>query len=411
MTVFLPWVGTFGELIRDALPWLWAHWQPGDIIGGNPAHAALYPTPPDSRLWAPVATHYPLGFDHHIPANPAEAAIRQVAADLWPHASLRAWAPDGEAYPKPPIPLPEPHPVDVVLAPRVKSYADAKNGYHWTELARVCREHGWTVGLAGSRSESAEVLADVAAWDLDPAGDAVTGTLRLLQGSRVVVTLDSGIGHLASLVDAPQLVLYDHPGDECREVPIRDGVPTRMRFADMHRWNQRLCRPISGDVAAVVCAIETVLAGGDLPTHAQVTAAQVEHLAAIDPAIRDQFEATGPTSACTADAIVRRYQTRHLNDWCRGLDLVPCPNEVTIPAAIGTLVLRAGGTQFTPASTGPLPPPAQPHPAPEDLAVHRRGICGSCASWMNDRCVVAGCACTGLGQPDHLLSRCPEGQW
>jgi hypothetical protein len=411
MTVFLPWIGTFGELIRDVLPWLWAHWQPGDIIGGNPAHAALYPTPPDPRLWTLVAAHYPLGFDHHIPANPAEVAIRQVAADLWPHASLRTWAPDGEVYPKPPISLPEPHPVDVVLAPRAKPYADAKNGWPWADLTRVCHERGWTVGLAGSRAESAEVPADVAAWDLDPVGDAVTGTLRLLRGAGVVVTLDSGIGHLASLVDAPQLVLYDHLGDECREVPILDGVPTRMRFADMYRWSRRLCRPVSGDVAAVICAIETVLSGGDLPTYAQVTAAQVERLAAIDPTIRAQFEATGPTSACTADTILRRYQTRHLDDWCRDLGLVPRPNEVIIPAAIGTLVLRPGGTQFTPTSSEPLSPPAQPLPAPENLAVHRCGLCGSCPHWRNDRCGVAGCACAGLGQPDHLLSRCPEGQW
>jgi hypothetical protein len=411
MTVFLPWIGTFGELIRDVLPWLWAHYQPGDIIGGNPAHAVLYPTQPDPRLWEAVAAHYPRGFDCHIPANPAEAAIRQVAADLWPHASLRTWTPDGEAYPKPPILLPEPYPVDVVLAPRAKPYADAKNDYHWTELALACRKQGWTVGLAGSREESAEVPADVVAWDLDPVGDAVTGSLRILRGARVVVTLDSGIGHLASLVDVPLLVLYDHPGDECREVPIRDGVPTRMQFADMYRWNRQLCRPVSGDVAAVICAIETVLAGGELPTHAQVTATQVERLAAIDPAIRAQVATTGPTSACTADAIVRRYQTRHLGDWCRDLDLVPCPSEVTIPAAIGTLVLRPGGTQFTPASTGPLPPPAQPLPAPEDLAVHRRGICGSCAQWADGHCGVAGCACTGMGRPDHMLSRCPEGQW
>jgi hypothetical protein len=45
-------------------------------------------------------------------------------------------------------------------------------------------------------------------------GDAVTGTLRLLRRARVVVSLDSGIGHLASLVDAPQIVAYPRRGDE-----------------------------------------------------------------------------------------------------------------------------------------------------------------------------------------------------
>ena len=411
MKVFLPWFGHFGDLVRDVLPWIWAQFQPGDIIGGNPLHGPLYPAPPDPRLWAPAQAHYPAGYDYRIRPDDLEERLRAVAQDLWPRADLVAWAPDGESYPKPPIPLLETHPVDVVLAPRVKPYADAKNGWPWADLARACRERGWTVGLAGSRAESADMLADVAAWDLNPAGDAVTGTLRLLRGAGVVVTLDSGIGHLASLVDAPQLVIYERPGDECREVPIRDGVPTQMRFADVHRWNRSRCAPVAGDVAAVLCAIETVLAGGDLPVFAGLSAAQVERLATIDTAIAAQVEATGPASACTADAILRRYQTRHLDAWCRDLGLAPCPEEATIAARLGTLVLRNGGTQFTPAQEQAAPPPAAPLPAPGDLADHRRQRCGNCSRWQAGRCGVAGCACTGRGQPDRLLSRCPEGQW
>lgn len=411
MTVFLPWFGHFGDLVRDVLPWMWAQYQPGDIIGGNPLHGPLYPAPPDARLWAPVAAHYPSGYDYRIRPETLEERLRTVAQDLWPRTDLVAWAPHGESYPKPPLQLPEPHAVDVVLAPRVKPYADAKNDWPWAELACACRAHGWTVGLAGSRAESADMLADVAAWALDPAGEAITGTLRLLRGARLVVSLDSGVGHLASLVDAPQLVIYDRPGDECRELPIRDGVPTRMRFADMRAWNRSRCLPVSGDATAVLAAIETVLAGEDLPACAGLTVAQVERLAILDPAIRAQVASTGPGSACTADAILRRYQARQFADWCRDLDLAPGQAEAVIVARTGTLVLRAGGSQFTPAQEQAAPPPAAPLPASGELTAHRRGVCGACVRLQADRCSVAGCACTGMGQPDRLLSRCPEGSW
>lgn len=62
-------------------------------------------------------------------------------------------------------------------------------------------------------------------WDLDPVDDAVTGTLRLLRGARVLVNLDSGIGHLASLSDTPQIVVYPGRGDERRSVILRDSHP------------------------------------------------------------------------------------------------------------------------------------------------------------------------------------------
>jgi hypothetical protein len=41
MTIFMPWFGHFGDLVRDVLPWIWAHYQPGDIIGGNPCRGGF----------------------------------------------------------------------------------------------------------------------------------------------------------------------------------------------------------------------------------------------------------------------------------------------------------------------------------------------------------------------------------
>lgn len=365
--VFLPWFGHFGDLVRDVLPWIWAQYQPGDIIGGNPLHGPLYPASPDPRLWAPVAAHYPAGYDYRIRPDALEERLRGVAQDLWPRADLVAWAPDGESYPKPPIPLPDPHLVDVVLAPRAKPYADSKNGWPWADLARSCRERGWIVGLAGSRAESAEIPADVAAWDLDPASDAVTGTLRLLCGARVVVSLDSGIGHLASLVDAPQVVVYPQRGDERRSVVLRDGHPVAMRFADMHRWNQRLCLPAWGGPTEVLAAIDDVL-------RAQVL--------------------DGPIDA---------WKGRHLAD-------VPGhPAIAVIREANRSLVMRPGGNDLI--ETAPLDDRLE---APSPGEIERRvGICLSCPHYRsnNDQCGLCGCAFVVAERTRSSVARCPGGRW
>ena len=365
--VFLPWFGHFGDLVRDVLPWIWAQYQPGDIIGGNPLHGPLYPAPPDQRLWEPVAAHYPAGYDYRIRPEALEERLRSVAQDLWPRADLVAWAPDGERYPKPPIPLPKPHLVDVVLAPRSKPYADAKNGWPWADLARSCRERGWIVGLAGSRAESAEVPADVAAWDLDPAGDAVTGTLRLMRGARVVVSLDSGIGHLASLMDAPQIVVYPQRGDERRSVVLRDGHPVAMRFADMHRWNQRLCLPAWGGPSEV--------------------------LAAIDDALRAQV----------VDGPIDVWKGRHL------ADIPGRPSIAVIHEANRSLVMRPGGNDLI--ETTPLDDRLEA-PSPGEIE-RRTGICRACMHYRPaiDQCALCGCAFVVAERTRSSVARCPGGRW
>jgi hypothetical protein len=367
MNVFLPWFGHFGDLVRDVVPWIWAHYQPGDIIGGNPLHGPLYPATPDPRLWEPVAAHFPAGYDYRVRPDGLEEALRGVAQDLWPRADLVTWAPDGERYPKPSILLPDPYPVDVVLAPRAKPYADAKNDWPWADLARSCRERGWIVGLAGSRAESADVPADVVAWDLDPAGDTVTGTLRLLCGARVVVSLDSGIGHLASLVNAPQVVIYPQRGDERRSVVLRDGHPVTMRFADMHRWNQRLCLPAWGGPTEVLAAIDEVL-------RAQVL-----------------------------DAPIDAWKGRHLAD-------VPGrPAIAVIREADRSLVMRPGGNDLI--LTAPLGDRLE---APSPGEIERRGaLCRSCPHYRigNDQCALCGCAFVVSERTHSPVARCPRGLW
>jgi len=370
MTVFLPWFGHFGDLVRDVLPWIWAHYQPGDIIGGNPAHAALYPGVPDSRLWVSVMSRYPDGYDYRIRPEELTENLRRIAQELWPRADLRVWSPDGEAYPKPAIALPEPYPVDVVLAPRAKPYADAKSGWPWAELAAEIQARGWTVGCAGSRAESVDVTADVRAWDLEAIDDAVTGTLRLLRGARVVVTLDSGIGHLASLVDAPQLVLYPQRGDERRSLVLRDGMPVTMRFADMHRWNQRLCLPVWGGIPEVIAAVEEML------TRMRVV-----------PGSIDAWKGRSVSS---------------IPGWTK-------PETIVLREPDRSLVMRETGNDLI--DTAPLDDRLSP-PTAEEVD-RRRSTCLACDRYRpgNDQCSLCGCGFIIAERIRSPVAHCPGGRW
>lgn len=370
MTVFLPWFGHFGDLIRDVLPWLWAHYQPGDVVGGNPAHAVLYPAAPDASLWAPVAAHYPEGYDYRIRPETVQSELRRIARERWPDAAVLTWTPNGESYPKPTIMMPEPHAVDVVLAPRAKPYADAKNGWPWADLARTCRKRGWSVGIAGARDESVDVPGDVSAWNVGHHDDSVTGTLRLLRGARVVVTLDSGIGHLASLVDAPQLVVYPRRGDERRSLPLRDGVPARMRFADMHSWNQRLCLPVWGGVPDVIAAIDEVL------TRVRVV-----------PGPIDLWKAR-PVSSVPG--------------WQAGMTMV-------VKEADRSLVMRPNGNDLI--ETTPFDA-VRPMPT-QDEVDRRATICRACPHYRagNDQCALCGCGFVVAERTRSPIARCPGDRW
>lgn len=366
--VFLPWYGHFGDLIRDVLPWMWALYQPGDVIGGNPLHSPLYPAAPNAHLWTLVAAHYPQGFDPRIRPDALEVALRRTAQELWPRAEILTWHPHGPIFPKPVVPLPEPYPIDVVLAPRVKPYDDAKNDWPWADLATACRARGWRIGIAGSRDESVIIPAEVTSWDLQPAGDAITGTLRLLRGARMVVTLDSGIGHLASLVDAPQLVIYPRRGDERRSLVLRDGHPVAMRFADMHRWNRRLCLPAWGTPDIVVAAIAEAMQAHVMP-------------GPIDP-----------------------WKGRHLSEVPGHIAPV-----VVVREGERSLILRPSGNDLI--ETAPL---GERMPPPIPAAIERRtGICQTCSHYRaeSDRCGLCGCAFAVAERVQSPVARCPEDRW
>ena len=129
------------------------------------------------------------------------------------------------------------------------------------------------------------------------------------------------------------------------------------------------------------------------------------------PCCAGTLHAKGQHPRYLADAAARHYARRDLaaleQDLGRSL-----PDGARIAAGIGTLTLLRSGVLWDPALPAPRddPPPVRLL-APVVLQDARRASCAACDRLGSQGCEVAGCRCTGLGDPTSLLSRCPLDRW
>lgn len=115
------------------------------------------------------------------------------------------------------------------------------------------------------------------------------------------------------------------------------------------------------------------------------------------------------------DHVIRHYRPLGLAALLRDLGADPATPELTIVGGIGTLTMRADGTEtwqptVPDATPRRIPETPPPRPADPELAAARRAACASCLSWT-DRCTAAGCGCAGEGRPEIWSSICPQGRW
>ena len=135
-----------------------------------------------------------------------------------------------------------------------------------------------------------------------------------------------------------------------------------------------------------------------------LTPEQIDNL----PAVRrlERWHARSPASRRSCPA---HLSGRHRDDLLRDLGLDLSPDEpVIIQAGCGTLTLgRTGNHLQTQAPmAAPIPVQANPH-----LVATRLATCSACDRFDGSICSVAGCRCTGLGDPDRRFGRCPLGRW
>ena len=105
--------------------------------------------------------------------------------------------------------------VDIAICPRYRQFSTVKNWSHWTETVQALHDYGFTIGIAGTEDTCFSLSADAYAWN-HPAG-ATAGAVDLLAHCRLYLGTDTGVSHLAALMDTPQLVFgyWDENNPNC----------------------------------------------------------------------------------------------------------------------------------------------------------------------------------------------------
>ena len=129
------------------------------------------------------------------------------------------------------------------------------------------------------------------------------------------------------------------------------------------------------------------------------------------PCCAATLHAKGQHPRYLADAAARHYAHRDLaaleHDLGRSL-----PDGATIAAGIGTLTLLRHEVLWNPVHVAPQSDPAPARRlASAELQSARLAACVTCGRLGEGGCEVAGCRCTGMGDPTALLSRCPLNRW
>jgi hypothetical protein len=215
--VLLPWLGEFGWMIMRHVRWAHAYQADSKIVCCQPGHECLFPsgtafftdwTNPiaenrrcehtayqdrgaTDRFYAELTPRLKALFPRHEIATPHYICHWHMADH--PSYKFRPTAP--RALPK----------VDVTLGVRRRAFGAERNWPYWSDLAALLRAVGLTVGILGDPATSHDCAADGRAWD-HPQGPTA-GTVDLLSGCRLYVGGDSGISHLAALLDVPTLLI------------------------------------------------------------------------------------------------------------------------------------------------------------------------------------------------------------
>lgn len=215
--VFLPHYGEFGWLILHHVRYVAAHRGESKIVCCASGCERLYPTatgfftafePPlrDDDRWGDGSWSNPdriwqtddrlrtlLGEKY-----PGHVVVRPEYDCCWHTSDLVKFRPIAPA---------ELLAVDIAVGVRKRVFAADGNYGHWPEVVSALRGLGHSVGLVGAQDTSFDdIEADACAWNHSEG--PTSGTIDLLSRCQLFVGTDTGLSHLAALMDAPSLVWY-----------------------------------------------------------------------------------------------------------------------------------------------------------------------------------------------------------
>lgn len=219
--VVVPWVGEFGwAIIRHFRYFNWLD-RPRKIACCPPDWGLFYPTA--DEIWTDYVNPIPdsnrcvdTGWTDPGAYRRFLDELKPRLADRFPGAEIiepdygcpyhMADAPGFKFCPRARPVLPA---VDVALSPRQREFDGSRNWPHWACLAGAIRKAGLTVGILGREASTFAVPnADAYAWQ-HPDGDTA-GSVDLLGRCRLYVGTDSGLTHLAALMDVPTLAFLPY---------------------------------------------------------------------------------------------------------------------------------------------------------------------------------------------------------
>jgi hypothetical protein len=141
----------------------------------------------------------------------------------------------------------------------------------------------------------------------------------------------------------------------------------------------------------------------------------IAHLAALLGAPQLVYYATRGDENATLQILPGRYVTmqfKALRDWNQLCwPVTGTPEDVV--ASIDAL-FRGDGLPVTLTPEVPVAPEApfpEPRYAGPELTEARLARCRVCETWVDEKCSISGCACSGAGFASRLLSRCPITRW
>jgi ADP-heptose:LPS heptosyltransferase len=237
--VFLPHWGEFGWLVMTHIRYVHGHQADEKVVCCQKGEECLFPS---ANLHYFVENPFP-DYQRHVngaiqPLRPAETqfkqnlmktlskTFRQHQFDQFPsYQTAVSYAKLVKFMPTVKRKL---NPVDVVLGARLRGN-NSRNFAHWEWLASELIRRGLSVGVAGDSATSAPMTLTCIerAWD-HPDGPTF-GSVNLLADCRVYCGVDSGMSHLAALMDTPMIVLQQD---------LRRGPPAHIHVmkAANHRY-------------------------------------------------------------------------------------------------------------------------------------------------------------------------------
>lgn len=227
--VFLPFYGEFGHFIMEHIRYVHGYQIERKIVLCEEGQQSLFPTANGFRFdwWNPIPDDKRQQHNSNC-ARYKEAVLmyntilRERLAKDYPGAVIVRPGSKGQPWYdcrwhvsdsikfRPSV-EPALEACDVVMAPRLRGH-DSRNFMHWSKVIAACKAKGLSVGIVGHPKGTMRVEGiDAKGWDHP--GGIVAGMVDLLSRCKMYLGTDTGVSHLAALMDAP-MVIFRYDGDD-----------------------------------------------------------------------------------------------------------------------------------------------------------------------------------------------------